>query len=315
MRFSNKFGLPETLIRAAQKQEASYDRGNVDRSVTQLVQSSRIDALRRAHFTEMTKDISEEFWALFGNAVHTILELGAGPNDHVEERLYLEIDGWRVSGKADLQEYDMKAKTVVISDYKVTPAMGIMQKQGPVKPEWERQLNLLAYLLHKNRPEFTVKQLWIVAIVRDWQRTQAAIDPLYPQSPVINLKVPLWSIKRQESYLRERVGSHRTAEMLHAVDAPLPECTDEERWMRDSSWAVMKTGSKKASRVFDSEAGAMENLATRKAGYEVVYRPGKSVRCEGNYCQVAEWCDQWARIKAEQQPSEDESETETERTA
>ena len=314
MKFTNKFGLPETLIRAAQIQEANYDKGAVDRSVTQLIQSSRIDALRRAHFVEMTKDIAEEFWALFGNAVHSILEMGAGPNDYVEERFYLEVDGWRVSGKADLQEYDLKAKTVVVSDYKVTPAIGIMQAGGPVKKEWEEQLNLLAYLLIQNRPEFTVKQLWIVAIVRDWQRNQAKIDPLYPQSPVVNLKVPLWSIKKQMNYLHERVAAHRNAEMLHAVDAPLPDCTDEERWMRDSSWAIMKVGGKKASKVFDNEPDAQENLATRKPGYEVVYRPGRSVRCEGNYCQVAEWCDQYARIRNEQQPV-DESETEAEQTS
>lgn len=310
MRYTNKHNLPDTIVRAAYVNDGRYDKGKVHRSVTQLIQPPRIDMLRKAHFKEMEKDISEEWWALFGNAVHSILEMGASPNTVVEERLFFEIDGWWVSGMADLQEIHPKKgmrdfDAVSISDYKVTTAY-VLTMDETVKPEWERQLNLLAYLVMMNKP-VTIKDLSIIAIVRDWQRTQAQMDPMYPAAPVVRLKVPVWSLARMESYAKERVRLHREAEMLHAIDLPLPECSDEERWVRNTSWAVMKEGSKKASRVYDSEEEAEADVTERKKpGYKVVFRPGKPVRCDGNYCNVAEWCDQWQAIKEKQRENEDE---------
>ena len=187
-----------------------------------------------------------------------------------------------------------RTDSVTLSDYKVTTAY-VLQMDETIKPEWECQLNLLAYLIKTNKPTAKIKGLQTVAIVRDWQRTQARMDPLYPQAPVVVLKVPLWSLKRQEAYLRERVRLHREAEMLHAIDMPLPECSDEERWVRDTTWAVTKGEGKKASRVYDTEAEAEADLSQRKPGYIVIHRPGKAVRCDGNFCGVAEWCDQWQR--------------------
>jgi hypothetical protein len=298
MRFTNKFGLPDTILRAAQVNDALYSKGEVDRSVTQLIAPPRIDALRKAHFQEFEKDLSEEWWALFGSAVHHILEMGAAPNQMVEERLFMEIDGWKISGMADLQEYhkdDAVSVSVTISDYKVTTAYALTQ-EGGVKPEWVQQLNLLAYLVHHNKI-VRVKELQVVAIVRDWQRSQAAIDPLYPIAPVVRLKVPLWSLKKQEAYLYERVGLHRETQMLMELGEELPECTDEERWMHGHTWAIMKAGGKKATKVYDNEAEALADLKDRKPGYNAEFRPGKSVRCEGNYCGVAEWCSQWKKLR------------------
>jgi hypothetical protein len=125
----------------------------------------------------------------------------------------------------------------------------------------------------------------------------AAADPLYPVAPVVRLKVPLWSLKRQESYLRERVRMHRASEMLHEIGEPLPECSEEERWQRGNKWAIVKVGSKKAVRVYDNAEDADDDLKARKTGYHIEHRPGKSVRCDGNYCGVAEWCDQWAKMQ------------------
>lgn len=310
MRYTNKFFLPDIIVRAAYVNDDRYDKGKSDRSVTQLISPPRIDTLRKAHFNEIEKDISEEWFALFGSAVHSILEMGAGKNDLVEERLFYRIDGWVVSGKADLQEY-RDDRTVSVSDYKVTTAIGIMSEET-VKAEWEGQLNLLAFLLVKNRPDWTVKDLSVIAIIRDWQRSQAAIDPLYPVAPIVRIKVPLWSMKKQTTFLRERVAEHRAAAMLHELGEEMPECSDADRWMRNSTWAIMKQGGKKAARVYDTEHEALDDIAGRKAGYCVVYRPGKSVRCEGNYCGVNQYCDQWARMKTAQAQDQDNGGDQTE---
>jgi hypothetical protein len=70
----------------------------------------------------------------------------------------------------------------------------------------------------------------------------------------------------------------------------LPLCSAKERWQQDSRFALKKEGSERATKVFDSEAEAKASL---KEGYVVEERKGKASRCEGNYCNVAEFCSQY----------------------
>jgi len=315
MKFTNKFNLPETIVRAAKVQSDKYDKGHVHRSVTQLIMPPRIDVLRKQHFTEVTKDISEEWWALFGSAVHAILEMGRDNNQYVEERLFTVIDGWELSGAIDLVTINRHRRTLSLRDYKITTAFVVMKDEDGIKPEWEQQLNMLAFMATKNWG-MPVTDVGVVAIIRDWQRTQAQADPLYPIAPVVPVNLPLWSPPRQEAFLMDRVALHRHAEMAWDLEQPLPECTDEERWSRQHTWAVIRDGLTKAAKVYYDEASAGTDLKERntklKKGqkpFAIQFRPGKSVRCEGNYCQVSQWCDQFARIKAEQpeeQPDEEQ---------
>ena len=46
-------------------------------------------------------------------------------------------------------------------------------------------------------------------------------------------------------------------------------------------------------RVLDSEAEAKALLLKEKEGYVIEVREGKASRCEGNYCNVAEFCSQY----------------------
>lgn len=298
LKFTNRKNLPDTIYRAAVAQNAKYNKGKVERSVTQLLLPPRIDMLRKKHFHEIEKDLSDEWWALFGAAVHYILELGKTPDMICEERFFTHIDGWDVSGACDVQEFH-KDGSVSLTDYKITTAFVVMKDDDGVKPEWEQQLNMLAHMIALTK-HVAIRSLSVVAIIRDFQNAQAQSDPLYPASPVVPISLPLWSPQRQAQYMVERVRLHRKAEMLSDLDLPMPECTDAERWSRKHSWAVMKIGGKRAIKVYYNEEEAEADLAKRagkKPTHEVVFRPGKSVRCAGNYCQVAQWCDQWAAIR------------------
>lgn len=304
MKFTNRYNLPETLLRAAVAQNAKYNKGKVERSVTQLLQPPRIDILRRKHFPEIEKDLSEEFWALFGSAVHYILELGKTPNMICEERFFLTVAGWDVSGAVDCQEFHDKGTSVSLVDYKVTTAFVVMKDEDGQKPEWEQQLNMLAYMVAMTKG-IRIRDIAIVAIIRDWQRSQGQSDPLYPIAPVVRINLPLWTPQRQAEFMAERVRLHREAEMLSDLDQPMPDCTDEERWSRQHSWAVLREGAKRASKVHYDEASAIADVMERNdhnkgKPFRFDFRPGKSVRCEGNYCQVAPWCEQYSRIKEEE---------------
>ncbi len=312
MKYSNDKGLPETLVRGVQRQNAKYDKGKAHISVTQMITSPRINALRKQHFREMEKDISEEWWSLFGSAVHYILELGADHNETPEERLFLQVNGWTISGAVDLQTKIEGG--IKLSDYKVTTAYPIMG--GKVKFEWEAQVNIGAYLIRANKGE-EVLEAEIVAIVRDWDRNSAVIDPNYPASPVTPLPVRLWTLEEQEAYIFDRVLLHQNTEMGTDFGDDLPECSPEERWSKPDKYAVWKEGNKKPSKVLPTEDEAIafieeqeKKKSMKDAVFRVEVRPGESTRCAGSYCGVSKWCTQWHRIKAEMEAGRNDGDVE-----
>ena len=299
MRIENQHGLPETIIRALHKQNDMYNAGEVDSSVTQLIQPARISLLRKKYYKDMVKDVSEEFYALLGSGIHHLLELGATDDMIVEERLFMTIDGWRISGAIDVQE-KVNKREVDIIDYKVTATYSI-SKTGDVKPEWENQLNLQALLVEANKA-VRVRKLSICAILRDWSSTKAQLDPMYPQAPIVMVPIPIWSKHAQQAYARERIEEHRQARVDDEFGDPIKECTPEDRWVKGEAWMVKKEGGKRAVKIFDNPVEAHQLAATKGKGYIVEYREGKSTRC--GYCGVSRWCDQFAAMNSKDHDDE-----------
>lgn len=286
MQLTNMHNLPEVLVRAVLNDP--YPHGKTgDISVTQLIKPPRIRQLEIRHRDEIVEDVSERLWALDGQADHHHLERAALPNALAEERLSCEVLGWRVTGQLDLYE-----EPGVLSDYKRTSVWAVI---GGVKPEWEAQLNLLAHLVRQ--AGFPVQRLQIVALLRDWSRSKARQGGNYPQLPAAVVPVPLWSPEQAAGYLESRVDLHQRAERL--PDDELPLCTDEERWRRPTTYAVMGDWRKTAIRVTEDrdeadrimEAEAAKVAGSRKRVYLEV-RPGEAVRCR-EYCRVAPFCNQW----------------------
>jgi hypothetical protein len=293
MRITNRHGLPETIVRAVQDDE--YDKGDSVLSVTQLISPPRIVLLQNLNKDNLEVDVADRVPALLGTAVHKILEKGSKdlPNYLLEERLFLEVEGWRISGAVDLQ-IDHGDGTWSINDYKITGTYSVQAD----KPEWEQQLNLYAYLSYKNHGR-KVTSLKIIAILRDWMRKQAEIKPDYPQAQVVTIDIPVWPIEQQEAFIRERVLLHQAAQKAVDNGEPLVYCTDEERWVRGETWALMKEGRKSAVKLYDNkedavsaakELGEARGLNT---GHYVEHRPGSPIRCSGNFCLVANYCRQW----------------------
>ena len=142
------------------------------------------------------------------------------------------------------------------------------------KPEWEAQQNIYAWLVSKvkGRP---VKSVRICALIRDWSRREAAINPDYPQAPIQVIELSLWPLDKTESYVRERIELHRETKVRGDWNEDLPPCTQEDRWVRETKYAVKKEGRKTAVRVLDNEADA-KVLAEEVKGF-VEIRNGESV--------------------------------------
>lgn len=334
MEITNKHGLPEVFRRFAVADK--YSRGGARKSITQLIDSPRVDALKRQHWDEIEVDVSERIWALLGTAVHHILEEATPENQIAEERLFAEHNGWTISGGIDNQETSVHEteQGYTITDYKVTTAYVVRAQ----KPAWEHQLNGYAYLLRQSKG-IEATRLQIVAIIRDWSRAKAKTMETYPQAPVVVVEIPLWSKAEQDAFIDARIDLHQEAEACLKLDEPLPLCSAEERWQEPpmfavktqtkDTWAVMKPGKARADRVFDNEAEAAEHAM--KVSGQIVHRPGKvstrakavylnkeeaqfeadeiegiveerpsePKRCMENFCGVAEWCEQFAALKKE----------------
>lgn len=272
---TNIHNLPAAIVAAVQND--TYVGGG-DVSVTKLIDSPRIRVLSSKHKDAISVDVSERVWALLGQAVHTILER-AGLRQQgmvVEERLYADVGGWQLSGQVDSMHLEMHK----LSDYKVTT---VFKKNG--SDSWTRQLNVLRWLAHKNG--HTINTLEVIGIFRDWRKSEALRDPSYPQAAIQSIHVPLWTLEEAEEYVMERVAIHRAAS--NGVDI---QCTDEERWMSSSKFALMKQGAKRAVRVADRA----EDLGEAGEGYEIVERKGEAKRC-AMYCDVSAFCAQWAKEK------------------
>jgi len=277
-KYTNRFGLPDAFVDAV-KHDPYVGGGDI--SATALIDSPQKRELAFRHRDEITEDVSDRVWALFGSAVHHILERSQ-TTARIEERLFAEVAGWTISGQFDRLIVEDK----LLQDWKVTTSYKALGE----KKDWERQQNILRWLCHVNGIE--VEKLQIVTIIRDWQRSRAEEDPTYPRTPVHTIDLPVWDLDITEEYITERVRLHQEARAGFAEP-----CTDEERWYTGSKFAIVKPGGKRALKVLDTLEGAQELL---KEGQEIEHRPGTYTRCE-RFCEAAPFCAQWqAHLKGEE---------------
>ena len=288
MKITNKHNVPETLMALANREY--YSKGKSDFSVTEIISPPRIQRLRKKHFEEIEQDVSDMLWSLLGSALHVVAERGQTENHITEERLYVDVDGVILSGAIDLQKTTDAG--IVITDYKFTSAWAIRQD----KFDWEAQQNIYAWLVSKAKNEKVVG-VQICALIRDWSRREAAVKADYPPAPIQVLELPLWPLEKTEAYIRERLEAHRNAKVADDWGDELPECSEEERWIRTTQYAVKREGRKTAIRVLDSEEEAKE-LAEKEKGF-VEIRKGEAIRCTNNFCGVNQWCSQYQKEKSE----------------
>lgn len=283
MKLTNKYNLPQTFMNVLHRN--SYTKGKAHLSATELISSPRIVQLRKLNWDYLEEDVSDKVWAIFGTAIHSVLELGKDENHIIEQRLHANIDGWDISGAVDLQKTEHDG--IVISDYKTTGAWAVMNE----KADWEQQLNIYAWLVEKVK-KVPVKKVEIIAIIRDWSRRDAKVKEGYPEAPVKVIDVPLWPFELREDFIKARVKLHSDAHFATEVGGDLPFCTPAEMWEKETVWALRKTGNVRAKSLHKTQEEAEKALEEAGKGFEIDVRPGERTRCE-NFCQVREFCKQY----------------------
>lgn len=276
MNLTNLLGLPDAFVAAVKNDPYS---GGGDISVTKLIDSPQRRVLYGKYKDFVVEDVSDRVWSLMGQAVHTVLERAA-TTALVEKRLFMDVNGWKLSGQFDRLHVADKC----IQDWKVTTTYKADGDDG-----WTRQLNVLRMLAITNGHD--IERLQIVAIFRDWQRSKAERDDKYPQANVKIIEVPVWTDEQALNYINERVSLHQKAFNGEEV-----LCSDEERWYSGTTYALMKEGGKRALKVSENK----EDLGEVAKGYFIEERKGGYRRCEG-YCEVAPFCPQLAREREQQE--------------
>ena len=265
---TNMFNLPAPIVNAI---------GEPRRPVENRFSAGQISGppyqrkLKERYWDDITEDVSDKLFMLLGSAIHYVLEKGTPDDALAEEKMVIPFEGSEIVGVTDLYHDG------VISDYKTTSVFSFMLG---AKKEWEIQLNLYAWMYRAQG--FPTKKLRIVAILRDWQKGKTLSgDPDYPKIPFLEVSIPMWSTETVETYIRAWIADYR------ATEGP---CSDYDRWQRPTTYAVMKNGNKRASRVLDTmteaTVWATENM---KGKFEIVERKGLYARCDG-YCSVSKFC-------------------------
>jgi hypothetical protein len=283
MKLTNKYNLPQTFVNVLNR--PTYTKGKAHLSATEIINSPRIVQLKKIHWDNLEEDVADKVWAIFGTAVHAVLELGKDDHHIIEQRLHANVDGWDISGAIDLQRVEDDG--IIVADYKTTGAWSVMND----KPEWEQQLNIYAWLVEKVK-KVPVKKVEIIAIIRDWSRKDAEKKEGYPKAPIETINVPLWTFEQRENFIKERIQLHSNALFAAETSDDLPECSPSEMWEKPAFWAVRKIGNKRATTVLDTEDKALAKIEELGKGYEVEFRPGERTRC-ANFCQVRDFCSQW----------------------
>ena len=171
MLITNKHNLPQSLVNAVTTERHNKE-GSV--SATTLLQGVKQIILTERYWNDIQDDVSDRVWALFGTAVHKLLE-ECNPNAFTEEKFEVKRGPKTVTGQVDL--YDMEEKT--ITDYKTASVWKIKFQNFD---DWRRQGLIYSWLLKQEGLE--VKRCRFIAMLRDWTKGEAQRTADYPQAQI-----------------------------------------------------------------------------------------------------------------------------------
>lgn len=302
-KYTNNLGVPEIFASALlHRERRSFIKGSFA-SASQLSGPAYSWALyktlsQQGH--EIEVDVSGMWAAALGTAAHRYLENALQDNSNIVQRTTFQsiYDGqYLVTGEPDL--FDVS--TGKLYDLKTTSVNKPLDDDS-IK-SWEYQVNIYASLLRHN--DYSPESAAIIVAYKDWSKKRALNSQSYPQSPIAELKINLWSAEQAQDWIINRCKEFEAAFSSMSY-GNIQECSPKDRWEKPASYAAKKTGNKKASKKLDSEAAALKWIQAQKkpSDYEIEHRPSERTRCK-YYCDIASACPNWQRVKQDESDSED----------
>lgn len=276
MIITNKLDLPNSLVRAVTTEK--HNKPNCI-SATSLLQGAKQFVLSDRHWEELEDDVSNRIWAVFGTAVHALLQ-DFNEDDFVEERFECKVGDKTVTGQVDL--YSMTREE--ISDWKTASVWKIIKGDFS---DWKKQGLIYAWLLKQSG--LNVRKCRFIAMLRDFSQNKAKTEAGYPkkQAYVYEFNVTEKDLEEIEVFIKNKVEEISKAE--HLIDDDIPPCSPSERWQSETTYAVKKEGRKTAIRVLNDKELADKLAESLGKGHFVEVREGVSGRCAG-YCLCCDFC-------------------------
>jgi len=263
MKLTNRAGLHPLVYRAILAQAKAHPSMKDEprfASVTELLSPPCQVALKRRHWADLEEEAEGRLWALFGSALHHVLATGDKDGKHglsairalVEKRLSLEAWGKTITGGFDSCVLDQGW----LADYKLTSVWSIVF--GDRVKEWEAQANIYAEMLRCIGVD--VRKITIEVFLKDWSRRELDTDRkaalqynrpcTYPDKDWQRIELRIWPTDEVLTFVRARISA-----LEAALEADVPvECSKEERWEKETTWAVYKGQNRNATKVFKEES-------------------------------------------------------------
>lgn len=276
MKVVNSLGLPQALVDAVSLEKHNAD-GEI--SATTLIKGVKEILLTERHWEDITVDVKDSIWALWGTTTHKLLEKEYD-GTFTEEKFEQKVGDLTVTGRVDC--YDMEHEILI--DYKTTSAWKVVFKNFE---DWKTQGLIYAWLLLKKG--LYVKKCKFVAILRDWSETESKKKADYPSSPVYTYEFDVSNTDLEDIETLINLKVSKIKDNVETPDDDIEPCSKEERWAKADVFAVMKEGRKTSVKNFDNQEDAEKLVKELGEKHYVEVRPGVDTKCT-RYCSACEFC-------------------------
>ena len=207
---------------------------------------------------------------------------------YVEQRAHRKVGEYTISGK-----YDMVFEGRV-NDIKTTSAFSYMM--GNKDTDYILQGSIYRWL---NPEIITDDYMNIQYVFTDWSKLNSMKESHkgYPQSRVLEHKLPLMSLEETEQYIKSRLAE--IDKYKDAEESMLPECSEDDLWVGPSVWKYYKNpnNTTRSTRNFNTATEA-QNYKREKGNVGIVVEVKSDVKaCK--YCPAFDLCSQKDRLIAE----------------
>ena len=189
---------------------------------------------------------------------------------YMEIRNTKEIEGWTISGQFDF------VIEGALEDFKSTSVFTYVNQTNTDK--YIKQGSIYRWL----NPEIVTDDVFkINYIFTDWSKNMARSSDKYPKQRIVAQPFNLMSVSETEHFIKSKL--RRVAACSELPEADLPDCNDEELWMKAPVYKFYKnpeTAAKggRSSKNFDSKLEAAAHQS--KTGGVVIEVPGQVVACK-----------------------------------
>ena len=231
MEITNKHNLPNVLMKVVQQHQ--YSKGKADYSVSDIGigEPAKKVILTRKNSDKISKDIVDQFYAIYGTVLHYIFEQADDEATLKETRLYKEVkikDHTRILGgmidcMRKVSEFEGEAVYGIL-DYKTTSAFkytSAMSWKSFIRDHTIKQ-NIYRLLAQENG--YNVQELKLLVLFRDWVAGYYKTKKGYP-APIMEVTLKVLPDALVNRWIKTKIKDLILAETV------LADCTPRQTWL------------------------------------------------------------------------------------